>query len=239
MMAATRRNIAAILSQVAHSLDISPTDYDRAVRSYGAVGKWLEDGYENGAYPESSNIPSIYPQGSISLGTIVRPIKDGYESDFDVDLVCELQSSATAMSSEATKAEVGERLKGNDTYRKKLDSEGKRCWTLTYAESEGIGFHMDVLPCIPSPSEDHPDYPGAISITNKDKTTGTYVWKPGSPKGYGQWFRDQNVTFGKMTRQQKQHLFEQSRSHQPGMVKYASIDDVPDQLVRTPLQRAI
>jgi hypothetical protein len=239
MMPATRPDVDAILTHVAESLDISPTDYERAVRSYGAVGKWLKDGFQNGAYPESAEEPSIYPQGSINLGTIVRPIKEGKESDFDVDLVCKLRVSPTAMSPEVTKGEVGNRLKENDTYREKLDSEGKRCWTLTYAESEGVGFHLDILPCLPSLSEDHPGYPGAISLTNKDKAAGTYVWKPGNPKGYGQWFRDQNVIFEKLTHQQKQSIFEQVRSRQPGMLKYKSIDDVPDQLVRTPLQRAI
>jgi len=106
MMSATRPDIDAILTHVAESLDISPTDYERAVRSYGGVGKWLEDGFENDAYPESKKKPCIYPQGSINLGTIVRPIKDGNESDFDVDLVCELQASRVSITPNITKKVV-------------------------------------------------------------------------------------------------------------------------------------
>ncbi len=239
MLTSGRPDINDILTHVSESLDISPTDYERAVRSYSAVGKWLEDGYENDAYSESVSMLSIYPQGSINLGTIVRPIRKGKESDFDVDLVCELQAAKANLSPELTKREVGDRLKNNDTYRHKIDPEGKRCWTLTYAESEGIGFHVDILPCLPSLEEDHLSYPGAVSITNKDKDAGTYEWKPGNPKGYGEWFKDQNVSFRRLTRKQKQSIFESCKSSQPGMFKYASIDDVPDQLVRTPLQRAI
>ena len=170
-------DIESILTRVAESLDISPTDYDRAVRSYKAVGKWLESGFIHEVYKGSTQPPHIYPQGSINLGTVVRPLKNGKESDFDIDLVCELCASRMRMEPGVVKAQVGDRLNDSDVYRDKLDEEGKRCWTLTYAESQGIGFHMDILPSVPSPCESDPDYPGAISITNKDMQTAEYVWK--------------------------------------------------------------
>lgn len=179
-----------VLTDIAESLDISPTDYQRAVKSYNAVGNWLEDGYSKGLYPESSRKPEIYPQGSISLGTIIQPLKKDKEGDYDVDLVCELQSEKISVSPKKLKEQVGNRLKDNDTYNNKIEEEGKRCWTLTYAESEGIGFHMDILPCIPYPEENHPDYKGAISITNKDKALNSYGWKPGNPKGFIEWFKN-------------------------------------------------
>jgi hypothetical protein len=238
MTTASRTDIDEVLTYVAESLDISPTDYERAVRSYGAVGKWLEDGFDSGAYPESSGPPAIYPQGSINLGTVVRPLRDGKESDFDVDLVCELNASSEAITPRGTKREVGDRLKDNDTYRDKLEPEGKRCWTLTYAESEGIGFHIDVLPCVPCPADNHPRYPGAISITNKDKVAATYTWKAGNPKGYGQWFHEHNPYSKEIALHQKKSIFERHASS-GGMLKYASIDAVPEQLVRTPLQRVV
>ena len=208
MKVKTRTDIDTILMHVAESLDISPTDYERAVRSYGAIGKWLEAGFGSGAYPESSGPPAIYPQGSINLGTIIRPLKEGKEADFDVDLVCELSAAQEEISAQNTKSEVGNRLKSNDVYRSKLDPEGKRCWTLTYAESDKIGFHIDVLPCLPCPSEDHPRYIGAISITNKDKATAMYTWKAGNPKGYGQWFHDHNPYHRELASQQKKSIFE-------------------------------
>lgn len=231
--------IADILSDIAKSIDISPTDYARAVRSYNAVAKWLEGGFSCGAYPGSDGDPAIYPQGSIRLGTIVRPLRDGKEADFDVDLVCELQSTTTVMNSARTKGVVGKRLEANGLYEGKLDKEGKRCWTLSYAESEGIGFHMDILPCLPSPAEDHPNFPGAISITNKDKSNNIYAWKPGNPKGYGDWFHTRNTTFGQLVETQKQRIFDSLQPGADGSLAFRSIDEIPDQLVRTPLQRAI
>lgn len=123
--------ISRILEDIAKTLDISPSDYQRAVDSYLAVGKWLQDGYEE-AYPDSTTEPSIYLQGSMRLGTVVRPLRDGKDSNFDVDMVCELCAEKSETSPGVVKAQVGDRLKANATYCEKLDDEGKRCWTIEY-----------------------------------------------------------------------------------------------------------
>ena len=52
---ATRLN--DLLRYIAESLDISPTDYKRAVDSYEAVGKCLEGGYDDNAYSGSYAAP--------------------------------------------------------------------------------------------------------------------------------------------------------------------------------------
>ncbi len=232
-------DVSVILKHLAESLDISPTDYERAVRSYKAVGECLQNGHEKGFYDGCDEEPAVYSQGSINLGTIVRPIRDGKEADFDVDLVCELQALKERSVPAQIKNQVGLCLKDHAIYKDKLEPEGKRCWTLTYAESAGIGFHMDVLPCVPCPEDDHSDYPGAVSLTNKNKDRKTYDWSAGSPKGYGAWFRDKNSTFEDFATRQKEMLFEFCQKHEGVLMKCASIEDIPDQLVRTPLQRAI
>ena len=50
---------------------------------------------------------------------------------------------------ERLKQMVGDRLKEHGKYKQLLDAEGKRCWTLEYAETDGVGFHLDVLPACP------------------------------------------------------------------------------------------
>jgi Cyclic GMP-AMP synthase DncV-like, nucleotidyltransferase domain len=230
-----------ILENIAESLDISPTDYERAVESYQAVGQWLEDGYAE-FYPGSNAKPVIYPQGSIRLGTIVRPIKNGSEADYDVDLVCELQVGHiddSPSNARAVKHQVGGRLKYNKTYAEKLDPEGRRCWTLDYVRQDGNGFHIDVLPCIPDGSSVSPYSETAVSLTHRDDEGQPYEWKPSNPKGYAAWFESRNTTLSSFLVQQKQVILEKavdSRTLQP---IYESVDKVPDQLVRTPLQRAI
>ena len=213
------------LEIVAEQIDIPPSKYQEAVDRYQAIGSWLEEG----EYLESMGDPSIYPQGSFRLGTVVRPIRDGVEADYDIDLVCELQIPKFRTDARCVKMMVGDRLREHKKYRKLLDEEGKRCWTLKYAEKDGIGFHLDVLPSVP---DGHSLLDTSISITNKSGET--YDWSASDPKGYGVWFDSKNQTaFDLVLAEQKQSI--QSRTS----TIYASVDEVPDQLVRTPLQRSI
>jgi len=225
-----------ILRQTADNLDISPTKYQEAVDHYTAVGNWLDDG--------EFGVPvSLYPQGSFKLGTVVRPLKDGKECDFDIDLVCEIQAEKSGTTPQSVKHGVGSRLKEHAAYRKMLEDEGKRCWTLNYAESDGIGFHMDILPATPEDrlaisqifdsgvAYDHATQ--AIAITNRNEN-GSYAWSTSNPKGFADWFQErQRAIFESLVFEQKDLLFRENQR------VFASVEDVPDQLVKTPLQRGI
>ena len=79
---------------LAESLDIPPSKYKEAVDRYRAVGEWLEAG----EYLAASGEPEVYPQGSFRLGTVVRPLREGKEADYDIDLVCELKIAKTDVS---------------------------------------------------------------------------------------------------------------------------------------------
>ena len=67
-----KEQFSEILETLGETLDITKTQYEAAVSSYGAVGDWL-------AKPESSlapYTPIIRPQGSFMLGTMIKPICD-------------------------------------------------------------------------------------------------------------------------------------------------------------------
>ncbi len=216
---------ATFLEKVAEDIDILPGKYQAAVDRYGAVGHWLEEG----EYPGCTDTPDIYPQGSFRLGTVVRPIRGDREADYDIDLVCELPITKSQTQARAVKRLVGDRLCEHERYRRMLDEEGKRCWTLVYAEQDGIGFHLDVLPSVPDPQF---MLDKSIAITNRQGSV--CDWSASNPRGYGDWFDDRNQDAF------QQVLVEQKRSIQARAATiFASVDDVPDQLVRTPLQRAI
>ncbi len=216
---------ANFLEKVAEDIDIAPSKYQQAVDRYEAVGHWLEDG----EYPGCADAPDIYPQGSFRLGTVVRPIRGGKEADYDIDLVCELPIAKDQTDARAVKRMVGDRLREHDRYRRMLDDEGKRCWTLEYAEQDGIGFHLDVLPSVPDPQY---AFDKSIAITNRQGTF--YDWSASNPKGYGDWFDEKNrAAFIRVLAEQKRSIRARAT------MIYASVDDVPDQLVRTPLQRSI
>lgn len=238
----TDRELNKILVNLAEELDISPTKYKQAVDRYTAVGDWLNDGKYEGVYEELD----VYPQGSFRLGTVIRPLKNGKKSGYDIDLVCQLPLLRKSTSPEILKNDVGDRLKGNGKYWKMLDKEGRRCWTLLYSEEDGIGFHLDVLPSIPagefmqkSLNEAMAQYQyacDAIDITEKDRDSGTYTWKisGSNPRGYAVWFEDRNrAAFVRVESRQKQMITEKYAT------VYASVEEVPNELIRTPLQRSV
>jgi len=238
MLMPDQTNMDTILQHIAESLDITPSDFQRAVKSYTAVGNWLKEGFSLNAYPGSHAEPEIYPQGSINLGTVVRPFRNGKEEEFDVDLVCEMQTSPS-IDPKILKHQAGDRLKAHEIYREKLDEEGKRCWTMTYAASSGDPFHIDVLPCVPSIANFATFYAGGIKISHKHKPTDTYEWRPSNPKGYANWFRAKNTTFADFAKKQRQSIYSESKVAGSGLHVFAKVEDIPDQLIRTPLQRAI
>ena len=213
------------LELVASEIDIPPSKYQDAVNRYQAVGHWLEDGN----FPGCPGQPSIYPQGSFRLGTVVRPIRQGIEASYDIDLVCEMPLIKHLTTPQVVKHMVGHRLHQHETYRRLLDAEGRRCWTLEYAEQDGIGFHLDVLPAVPDGNGVRST---SLAITHKGDAG--YSWSASDPRGYGDWFDTKNAeAFARVVVEQKRTI---QRRASP---VFASIDDVPDQLVRTPLQRSI
>ena len=228
------------LAAQASDLDISPTVRQRAITSYKAVGEWLDGGEYEGAL----NGVSIHPQGSFELGTVIKPLKGSKKAGYDIDLVCQLPIPKDNTSASYIKSAIGQRLEEHETYKKLLDDEGKRCWTLEYAEdNDGIGFHLDVLPSVAESTEkieqlrlqtEHPELVDtAIAITNRNLNT-AYSWDTSNPRGYSEWFKGMNSSaFQLIAPFGRQQIFESNR------LLFASIEDVPDQLIRTPLQQVI
>lgn len=211
-----------ILAGTISNLDISPTDFELARSRYRAVGSWLE----KGEYTSGDSV-KIYLQGSFRLGTVIRPYRNQSDADYDIDQVCEINGDDT--TAKALKEDVGNRLKENSDYNRMLDEEGRRCWTLKYASESGRpGFHLDILP---AQNSSFLGFGNKIKITHQGDNN--YVWRDSNPRGYYEWFKDRNDSLGDFSYSQRKGIFEKNAS------LYASVDDVPKELVRTPLQRAI
>lgn len=217
-----RLQLSSFLTHLGESLDISDTQHEAAVKHYEAVGNWLNE--------EDSPIavydPQIYPQGSFRLGTMIKPLNDADE--YDIDLVCEMMSLKKENTTQKRlKDLVGDRLKVNERYRKML-REGNRCWTLQYSDS--ARFHMDILPAIPDRDINEvarligTTLAGtAILITDKELRE----WQRSNPVGYAEWFKERmRVQFNL----KRMILAESLR---------ASVEQVPEYKVKTPLQRSI
>ncbi len=201
-------DIDSELNDLARSLDIPDYLSEEAVSRYDDVAEWLSQ--EGSVLREWA--PSIYPQGSFRLGTMVRPL--GPDGEFDIDLVCRLNVAKERTTQANLKRSVGGRLQESGEFGRILE-EQRRCWTLNYPGE----FHLDVLPAIP-------DVEGAdesILLTDKELR----LWQHSSPIGYANWF------FERM----RQVLFEAREA----LAKSAgvSVEEIPEWRVRTPLQRSV
>lgn len=80
----SRKRLNRILNYLAEELDVPPSKYHEAKERYEAIGAWLDAADSELARYQ----PSIYPQGSFALGTVVKPF---FDEEYDVDAVCQLQ----------------------------------------------------------------------------------------------------------------------------------------------------
>lgn len=156
-----------LLFEVCEELQLSPPRYAQADQRYRAVADVLEaDGSPLAPYR-----PRIYPQGSMRLGTTVRPIC----GPCDLDFVCEISLSHLLVDPMKLIQALYHYLKAQATYRNMVALK-TRCVRLTY-ENE---FHMDILPAC----EDHQAGSGCIQVPDREVSG----WKPSNPTGYATWF---------------------------------------------------
>lgn len=203
------------------NLSITPEQYDRAATLAQEVGEWLEGG--QGRIREGG--PRTFVHGSFALGTAVRPIRD--ELSYDVDVACELMNADTDnWLQPEVKGAVGDRLKQNDGYRRRLTREGdeeyekgrRRCWTLEYEDN----FHLDVLPAVPDQEVRggrHRQFietvheRTALRLTDKNLNP---EWPVSNPEGYKRWFEER---CGALLRSELARLEEEAAA--TGLVKRA------------------
>jgi hypothetical protein len=158
-----------LLARICAEIQLSPTRYDEAVARYQAVCRWLDG--EGSAV--ASYEPTIYPQGSMRIGTTVKPL--GRE-EYDLDFVCEFQVPASQVESPIDLLKhVTQRLEDHKVYRELLEVKN-RCIRLNYANE----FHMDILPACPDPQSGHQ----CIVVPDRESK----AWKPSNPRGYADWF---------------------------------------------------
>lgn len=200
-MIPTNREIefSELLRELSQVIDITKTQYEKAIESYQSVGTWLAK--------EDSSLhlyePEILPQGSFLLGTMTRPLME--QDELDIDLVCRLTAKPSSWVQYNLKYKVGQRIKENERYKQMLDDEGRRCWTLNYADSSK--FHMDILPAFVD--QGHKELMSrafielntdmnedSLAIRISDNELANYFtetslnrWPRSNPFGYALWFQ--------------------------------------------------
>lgn len=222
-----------LLEELADSLQVPPERREAAERSYQSLAAWLNRSGSALAYAN----PQVYVQGSFRLGTAIRPSTT--DGQYDIDLVCELDLSKASTTQAKLKAALGEELKAYSRSKgMQQPSEGRRCWTQDYRDE--ARFHMDTLPAIQDGARNRllletAGYSAqwadtAIAITDRDHphyNTLSADWPHSNPKGYANWFQSRMAA---IFRARRQFLALEAR---------ASVEEIPEHRVRTPLQSAI
>ena len=164
---AQKSQLVGILELICQELEISERQYAEAKSRYETIAHWLSDSDD-----ERLVHSRIYPQGSIRLGTTVKPI--GRE-EFDVDLVCHLKQVNGGVAPREVNRFVGDRLRENATYRKMMQPLN-RGWRINYANE----FHLDITPSIKNTRCQN----GGELVPDRQQQE----WKPSNPLGYAKWF---------------------------------------------------
>lgn len=159
-----------LLAEVVAALQLNDAQIARVQSAYGAVGEWLSQ-------PDSALAPyrpAIYPQGSVALGTTVRPLT---RDAFDLDFVLELGAGFPGTPMELYEL-LRKRLEQHGTYGPMIELK-RRCIRLQYAND----FHVDVLG---ARTVAFPIVPGSIEVPDRKTPS---VWKDSNPRGYAKWFQ--------------------------------------------------
>jgi hypothetical protein len=161
--------LSDLLNRIGVKLQITPTQHQLAEQRYQEIGNWLSMGDS----PLARYSPTIYPQGSLRIGTTVKPLG---RQEYDLDLVLEIGWDWRRIRNPVVLLDLVEaRLRQHGTYRDMLERKN-RCIRVQYANQ----FHLDILPACP----DSASGDGCVVVPDREAKD----WKPSNPTGYAAWF---------------------------------------------------
>ena len=174
---ALRTEVDLLLADIAIRVQLTPTDYDKAVSRYETINEWLD---RDGSALQG-RVVLMYPQGSMSIGaTIAAKLKT---DEFDIDIIAELDLPADT-DPDLVLDILYESIRGASGSRYYDKTERRnRCVTVSYAD----GMHLDVTPAVLVPRE-------------VPKTSWIFHHKPetpqvdgyrllANPSGFARWFK--------------------------------------------------
>jgi Second Messenger Oligonucleotide or Dinucleotide Synthetase domain len=158
-----------LLALICEELQISESRFKSAERRYHSISDWLDADDS----PLHRFSPTIYPQGSMAIGTTIPPIG---RQEYDLDMVCEFRTDLHLLHDALYVLDALEaRLLQHGQYQHMLKRK-KRCITVEYAND----FHLDILPAKPDSSA------GNECVVVPDRKL--ECWVGSNPRGYAQWF---------------------------------------------------
>src|SRR5207244_10124129 len=111
-----KAQLASVLERICQALELSETQHRLAKERYEAVGRWLAEGTNALLHGLE-----IYPQGSVALGTTVKP---HVRNEYDVDLVSFVPGLSPNLPPSVLKAAIGAR-RGRTVYTRRSSSRSR------------------------------------------------------------------------------------------------------------------
>lgn len=215
-----------MVSHITSNLDLTETQLNQLKSAYKAIGSYLAN---KGSWLSDCH---IYAQGSVGIGTSVKPIHE--DSDMDIDLVLHLPSKSypnTTSDANELLYQLINDLQDSPRYKDKVENEPKRrCVTMQYGGIEGQGFHMDITPSMP---EDMVCSSHKSNVRVADLKTAN---SPSHPYGYRSWFRgicNKEVRWSrKSSYRSKQEIYAGTVEELPGQVRKTVLQIVVQLLKR-------
>jgi hypothetical protein len=169
--------VDVLLADIAIRIQLSRTDYGKAVQRYQAVSDWIERPNS----PLCDRVQILYPQGSMATGsTIASRLRT---DEFDIDIAAQLDLPP-AIAPRTALDLLYEAVRGEPESRyHRMAKRRTRCVTVDYSDD----MHLDVTPMLrlrgTPERESHlyhhrpetPQEPGYRCVAN--------------PYGFAQWFR--------------------------------------------------
>lgn len=161
---APSRQLSDILRSGIQSLDLTAKQHQKAESEYEAI----TDHLSNLEWFCEKYAPDIFPQGSMDLGTCVRPIG---AAEFDLDIVV-VMAGLRRLGLDVMMDDLEKAL---STYQgsHKAIKRMERCFRLDYPGD----FHLDLVPARPDPMSSNPT---AILLPSLDSEVGT----PTDPRAF-------------------------------------------------------
>lgn len=166
-----RVKLDVLLANIAESIQLDNTRKERMESAYSAIETLLN---EDESFFKDVDF-EIYPQGSVKIGTTIKPMKD---NEFDLDIVVQIVDFENSYDSEEIYNQL-KRVLLSSRYKDKVVTKN-RCIRIDYAGD----FHMDILPGVQVYTDDK----NKIVVPDKKLET----WTPSNPRGYAEWFLDKS-----------------------------------------------
>jgi hypothetical protein len=215
-----------MLADIAVRVQLSPTDYQKAVDHYHAIHQRIE----REDSPLYGLVEEFYTQGGFSIGATVA--RHGTDDEFDIDVMAQL-AFRSSVDPEYVLAMLDEAIRGERGSRYYNAADRKtRCSTVYYD-----GMHLDVTPTVRL--HGRPEKTGYIFHSGPEDRGEPKQSLHANPHGFAEWFKTQtslDEAFGMFF---EKRSLAYDRAKIAGMAADAVATPVPDQAPAYRKSRAV